>query len=121
MGRELAALRGRHAKQPESSGGPFANRFGLDDPLHVAEMMRVARLYGERPEIFRNVGWRVLVELASQATSAAHRRQFEARILAGERLNGAEVVRTRSLAEQVNDRPRGRSNVRTSGEVVSHG
>jgi hypothetical protein len=55
----------------------------------------VARRYGERPEIFGNVGWRVLKELASSATSDKERRQFEARILAGERVDGAEIIRAR--------------------------
>ncbi|RZN14024.1 hypothetical protein CWO90_43755 [Bradyrhizobium sp. Leo121] len=58
-------------------------------------MMRVARLYGERPEIFRTVGWRPLVELASSRTTAVPRRKFEARILNGERLRGAEIIRAR--------------------------
>jgi hypothetical protein len=57
-------------------------------------MMRVARLYGERPEIFRNVSWHALTELASSATSEAEK--FAARILAGERVNGAEIIRARS-------------------------
>ena len=57
--------------------------------------MRIARLYGDPPE-FTAVGWRALVELASQATSAAHREKLEARILAGERVNGAEIIRARS-------------------------
>jgi hypothetical protein len=59
-------------------------------------MMRVARLYGEQPEIFANVDWRALTELASTATSGAQRREFEALILAGERVNGAEIIRARA-------------------------
>jgi hypothetical protein len=43
----------------------------------------------------RGVGWRALVELASQATSEAERHKFEARILAGERVTGAEIIRVR--------------------------
>jgi hypothetical protein len=58
--------------------------------------MRVARLYGERPEIFRNVSWHALTELTSSATSEAERHKFEARILAGERVTGAEVIRARA-------------------------
>jgi hypothetical protein len=59
-------------------------------------MMRVDRRYGERPEIFSNVGWRVLTELASSVTSEAERQKFEALILAGERVNGAEIIRARA-------------------------
>ena len=59
-------------------------------------MMRVARLYGERPEIFRNVSWHALTELASSATSEAEK--FEARILAGERVGARN--HPRALAQR---------------------
>lgn len=72
-----------------------SEQFDVHDASHVADMMRVARLYGERPEIFRNIGWRTLVELASSTTTAVQRRKFEARILGGERVNGADIVRAR--------------------------
>jgi hypothetical protein len=62
-------------------------------------MMRVAQLYSERPEIFRNVGWRALTQLALPATSPETRRKFEARILAGERVNGAEIIRAGLVRE----------------------
>ena len=53
-------------------------------------MARFSRLY-----ISTRGGWRALVELASQATSEAERHKFEARILAGERVTGAEIIRVR--------------------------
>ena len=37
--------------------GIVREKYDLHDSLHVAEVMRVARRYGERPEIFGNVGW----------------------------------------------------------------
>jgi hypothetical protein len=46
-------------------------QFDLHNSLEVAEMMRIARLYGERPEIYSNVSWHALVELATSATSEA--------------------------------------------------
>jgi hypothetical protein len=57
--------------------------------------MRVARRYGDRLEIFSNVGWRALTELASSVTSDEERRKFEARIIAGERVDGVEIIRAR--------------------------
>ena len=51
---------------------------------------------GERPEIFNNVGWRVLTELASPVTSDEERQKFEARILAGKRVTGKEIIRARA-------------------------
>ena len=97
LGRKLAALR-ETIPNNRKFGQTVRKQFGLDDPLHVAEMMRVARTYGERPEIFQIVGWRVLEQLASSVTSEAQRREFEARILAGERVTGAEIIRARVCA-----------------------
>jgi hypothetical protein len=94
LGRRLAALRDTIPSN-QKFGWAVRKQFGLDDPLHVAEMMRVARMYGERPEIYGNVGWRTLVELASTATSEAERQKFEAKISAGERVIGAELIRGR--------------------------
>ena len=59
-------------------------------------MARVGRLYGARPDIYRRVGWRAPVELASQATPESVRLETEARILAGERVNGAEIIRAQA-------------------------
>jgi hypothetical protein len=55
----------------------------------------VARVYSGRSEIYRAIGWRALVELASQATPESVRLEIEARIIAGERVNGAEIIRAR--------------------------
>jgi hypothetical protein len=95
LGRRLAALRDITPSN-KKFGLAVRRDFDLHDSLHVAEVMRVARRYGERPEIFGNVGWRVLKELASSVTPEAQRREFEARILAGERVDGAEVIRART-------------------------
>ena len=93
LGRKLAALRDATPNN-RRFGRAVRERFNLHDAQEVGGMMRVARLYGERPEIFRNVSWHALTELASSATSEAAK--FEARILAGERVNGAEIIRARS-------------------------
>jgi hypothetical protein len=100
LGLKLAALRDTTPSN-KRFGGLVRERFGLDDSLHVAEMMRVARRYGDRPEICGNVGWRTLVELASTATPEAQRREIEARIMAGERLRGTDVIRARASAAAV--------------------
>jgi hypothetical protein len=47
---------------------------------------------------FTAVGWRALVELASQATPEPVRLELEARVIAGERVTGAEIIRARSSA-----------------------
>jgi hypothetical protein len=72
LGRKLAALRDATPNN-RRFGRIVREKYDLHDSLHVAEVMRVARRYGERPEIYRAVGWHVLVQLVSEATSAAHR------------------------------------------------
>jgi hypothetical protein len=93
LGRKLVAL--RDATPSNRKFGAVVRKLGHDDPLHVAEVMRMARRYGARPEIFRNVGWRTLRELASSATSESQRKKFEALVLAGKRVSGAEIIRAR--------------------------
>ncbi len=97
LGRKLVALRDATPSN-QVFGHTVRQQFGLDDPNSVTEMMRVAKLYGARPEISRNLSWHALTELASSATSAAQRRKFEARIFAGERAPGAEIIRARYRA-----------------------
>jgi hypothetical protein len=98
LGRKLAALRDTIPSNREF-GTAVRKQYDLHNALEVAEMMRVARRYCDRPEIFRNVGWRTLVELASSVTPDDQRREFEARIVAGERVNGAEIIRARAGVE----------------------
>jgi hypothetical protein len=95
LGRKLAALRDTMPSN-QKFGAAVRKQFDLHDSLYVAEVMRVSRRYTHRPDIYRAVGWRVLVELASQATPESARLEIEARILAGERVNGAEIIRARA-------------------------
>jgi hypothetical protein len=94
LGRQLAQLRNTMPSN-QKFGAAVRKQFDLRDSVYVAEVMRVARRYGSRPEIYGTVGWRALVELASTTTPEALREKFEARILAGERVAGAEIIRTR--------------------------
>ncbi|WP_334368824.1 hypothetical protein [Bradyrhizobium sp. AZCC 1578] len=95
LGRKLAALRDAIPGNKQF-GWAVRKQFDIDDSSDVTEMMRVARLYGDRPEIFCNASWHALTELASSATSEGERRKFETRISAGERVNGAEIIRARA-------------------------
>ena len=61
----------------------------------ATEAAAVARMYGRRPEIFRRLSWRALVELSAPSLPAAHRSQFEARILAGEDVKAKEIAHAR--------------------------
>ncbi|MDA9469630.1 hypothetical protein [Bradyrhizobium sp. CCBAU 53415] len=93
IGRQMAALRDMT---------PCNKKFGrlrakqFDFPQREsAEMLRVARIYGDRPEFYRITTWPVLVELSAPGTPPALRRKAEARIAAGERVTGAEIIRAR--------------------------
>jgi hypothetical protein len=65
------------------------------ETLQACEMMKVARVYGDRPEIYGRVGWQTLVELASQSLPVAQRRRFESGIIAGRKVIAREVERAR--------------------------
>ncbi|MGY3622379.1 hypothetical protein [Bradyrhizobium sp. USDA 10063] len=94
LGRKLAALRDATPNN-KRFGRLVRERFDLNDPQDAGEMRRVASLYGDRPEIFRNVSWHILAQPASSATSEARCRKFGAKIVAGERVNGAEIIHAR--------------------------
>jgi hypothetical protein len=97
LGHELAKLRD---VMPDNRrfGAIVRQRFDLHDANEVGEMMRVARVYSGRSENYRAIGWRALVELASQATPDSVRLEIEARIMAGERVTGKEIIRGRASA-----------------------
>jgi hypothetical protein len=68
-----------------------------------ADLMRVAALYGERPDIWQRVSWRALVLLAKPSMPADLRHEFEARIKAGALVTGKEIAARRKtlLAAQI--------------------
>jgi hypothetical protein len=94
LGRQLAALRDATPNN-RRFGAIVRQRFDPHDANEVCEMMRLARVYSGRSEIYRAIGWRALVELASQATPESVRLEIEARILAGKRVTGVEIIRAR--------------------------
>ena len=78
--------------------------FGDVDPVLATEATRVARMYGDRPEVYRRASWRVLVELSSPSLSTSARQRFETAIRAGKTINGPQIARARGKME--NGRPR---------------
>jgi hypothetical protein len=91
LGRTLIALRDRTPCN-ELFGWAVRTQFDLDRQ-HVAEMTRVARRYGDRPEIYRKAKlWRVLVRLSSTALPESRRQAFERRIVAGENVKAKEIA-----------------------------
>jgi hypothetical protein len=82
LGVELLALR---ATTPSKTwfGQRARAQFNVDQ-LHASKAMRVARLYADRPEIYRAASWVTLVELSSPKMSQSVRQAIEAKILAGQ-------------------------------------
>lgn len=94
FGKELLELKAQSRRNNE-----FAvlrrKKFPNVEAMLATEAARVARTYGERPDIYQRLSWAALVELASPSLPAAAREQFERRALGGEDVKGAEIVRAR--------------------------
>lgn len=92
LGIQLAALRDATPNN-KRFGNLVRKRFDLHDAMFVGEMQRVARLYGDRQDITGKVrNWHVLVALASPSLPESVRRQFEAKILGGERVTAKAIA-----------------------------
>jgi hypothetical protein len=65
------------------------------DAMHAVECARVAKAYGERPDIYRRLSWNALVLLSSPTLPLSVPQDLEARILAGESVGGPDIVRAR--------------------------
>jgi hypothetical protein len=77
-----------------------AARFDVD-AQQAAEMIRVAKVYSEKPEIFRHVSWRILCELTSAAVHPDARHDLESRIMRGEKIEVAQIRRARGPVKLV--------------------
>jgi hypothetical protein len=67
------------------------------EPVSAQEALRVARVYGRRPEIFRRLTWQALVELSSPSLPADARTEIEAKIMAGDRFTHTQIRARRPL------------------------
>lgn len=103
LGLELLALRSE-VQWNNAYGRLGKQRFAHVDEKTAMQAASVARLYGQRAEIFRRLSWRALVELSSPSLPESARRRFEERIIAGENVKGNEIARARG--PQPNGRPR---------------
>jgi hypothetical protein len=106
LGRKLVALRSR-IKSNRAYGRAVRAQFDVDTMLGV-ECARVARAYGERPEVYRRLSWEGLIQLSSPTLPSSLRQDLERRILAGERISGPDIIRAR------NGRPRRAQHHQTS-------
>jgi hypothetical protein len=89
LGRELLELKAK-TKSNREFGRERRRLFDIDGQ-HACEVMKVARVYGGRPEIYSRLSWNALLHLASRALSAPAREVLEHRIVAGEHIGGPEI------------------------------
>lgn len=66
------------------------------DNQETSELMKVARQYGHRPEIYRKASWQTLVELASVSLPASARTRLESAVIAGKQVKAKDVRTARS-------------------------
>jgi hypothetical protein len=94
IGVQLIELRST-AKSNRAFGALREKHFPDINAQDASELMKVARLYWGRPEIYRRVGWKTLACLASPSLGADQRRRFETSIISGKRIFGKDVERAR--------------------------
>lgn len=91
LGLELLALRSA-LKSNYAFGRAVRRQFDIDNQ-HAGEVMKVARVYGARSEIYTRLSWNALLHLASRTLPAATREALERRIVAGEHIGAPEIRR----------------------------
>jgi hypothetical protein len=89
LGLQLLELRAKTKSNREF--GRERNRLFDIDGQHAGEVMKVARAYGTRPEIYSRLSWDALVHLSSPSLPAAARVALEHGIVAGERIGASEI------------------------------
>lgn len=91
LGLDLLKLRSA-IKNNRAYGRQVRRQFDVETKLAV-NALKVARIYGAKPEIYTRLSWNALVTtLACPTLSAATREALERRILAGERIGAPESV-----------------------------
>jgi hypothetical protein len=68
--------------------GRLRRKLGVE-PVSAQEALRVAGVYGRRPEIYR--AWMALVELSSPSLPAEARAELECKIVAGSRFTHTQI------------------------------
>ena len=95
LGLKLIELRST-AKSSVEFGALRRKHFPDLATLEACEMMKVAKVYGNRPEIYGRLSWQCLVELASRSLPASARTRFETSLIAGKEVTAKEVRTARS-------------------------
>ena len=95
-------------------GRDVRKRFPGVDQVTASEAMKVARVYGTRPEIYRRLSWIALFELSSPKMSQSVRAALEAKVMAGESVTGPQIRKARGrlkggCLKRKPDQPAGRN------------
>jgi hypothetical protein len=106
IGLKLIELRAK-ARRNNDFSTMRKKQLGDVDSVLATEATRVARIYGSRPDIFRRISWRALVELSSPSLSTSTRQRFEAAIRAGKDIKGPQVARARGRLPSGRPKTRG--------------
>jgi hypothetical protein len=91
IGLEMLTLRAE-IKHNASFGRALRRRFEVDS-REATYLMKAARAYGTRPDIYRRLSWRALLALSSPTLPADVRASFEQRIRSGEKVAAHEIRR----------------------------
>jgi hypothetical protein len=91
IGLELLALRSA-VRHNASFGRQVWRQFEIDGQ-HAGELLRVARSFGDRPEIYTCLSWRALLMLSSPTMPRTVRQDIEARILSGQVIRNRDIRR----------------------------
>jgi hypothetical protein len=92
IGVELLALRAK-CRRNNDYAALRRRHFPDLDPKIAIGAKRIAKVYSDRPDIYRRASWHALAELSLLPVEA--RKRFEARILACERVTARDVKRAR--------------------------
>jgi hypothetical protein len=89
LGLELLKLRST-IKGNCAFGRLVRRQFDID-AQHACDVMRVARAYGTKREIFTRLSWNALLTLASSSMPRAIAEELETRIIAGEAIGASQI------------------------------
>jgi hypothetical protein len=92
IGLQLIELKAKARRNNNDYSAMRKKHFGDVDPVLATEATRVARMYGQCPEVYRRASWRALVELSSPSLSTSARQRFEAVIRAGKNIKGPQIA-----------------------------
>lgn len=89
LGTQLVGLRST-IKGNCAFGRQVRRQFEID-AQHCCELMRVARAYGSKPEVYTRLSWHSLVLLSRASMPASVRQGLESRITAGEKIVQSDI------------------------------